>query len=118
LDLARLFERDSYAREYPAGARIFAAGEHGDEMYVVLEGEVSIMAQGKVLETVARGGIFGEMALVDDSPRSADAVAGSDCRVAAIDRRHFTYLVQETPFFALQVMSIMADRLRRRTSAA
>jgi CRP-like cAMP-binding protein len=53
------------------------------------------------------------MALIDDGPRSAAAVATKDSRVAAVNRRRFEFMVQETPFFALAVMQILADRLRR-----
>ena len=117
LDLAAIFDREDYVRSYSAGAAIFAEGDPGQEMHVVIEGSVDIVTEGKVLERIGRGGIFGEMALIDDSPRSASAVAGSDCRIAAINKRQFIYLVQETPSFSLQVMREMADRLRRRTHA-
>ncbi|HEU5100134.1 MAG TPA: Crp/Fnr family transcriptional regulator [Roseiflexaceae bacterium] len=60
------------------------------------------------------GGIVGEMALIDDRPRSATAVAATDCRLVPIDERRFTFLVQQTPMFALAVMRVMAERLRRR----
>ena len=54
------------------------------------------------------------MALVDNSPRSATAVALEETTLAMIDRHRFLFLVQETPMFALEVMSVMADRLRQR----
>ena len=57
------------------------------------------------------------MALIDHSPRSATARAQTDCKVALIDERRFMFLVQETPFFALRVMGVMANRLRRNTPA-
>jgi len=115
LNLATIFDRDDYVRSYPKGSVLFAEGEVGKEMYVVLEGEVEIVLDGKTLEKVARGGLVGELALIDDNPRSATAVAATDCRVAAIDERQFTYLVQQTPSFSLTVMAAMAERLRRRT---
>ena len=55
---------------------------------------------------------FGEMAIIDSSPRSATAVAVADTKLAVIDRGRFLFLVQETPMFALQVMSSIAKRLR------
>ena len=115
MNLATIFDREDYVRSYPAKSVLFAEGEPGREMYVVLEGEVEIEIGGRVVETVRRGGIVGEMALIDDSPRSATAVTGTDCRVAAIDERQFTYLVQQTPSFSLTVMAEMAKRLRRRS---
>jgi CRP-like cAMP-binding protein len=81
-------------------------------MYVVVQGEVEIWVGPVLAETVTSGGVFGEMALIDQHPRSADAIAQSDCKVVPLDQKGFEYLVSETPFFALQVMGIMAERLR------
>ena len=59
--------------------------------------------------------MFGEMALIDREPRSATAIAETDCELVVIDKRRFWFLVQETPYFAEIVMRVMADRLRRNT---
>jgi len=64
------------------------------------------------VETVEEGGLLGEMSLVDDRERSASAVALVDCELVPIDEKRFLFLVQETPFFALEVMRTMARRLR------
>ena len=82
-------------------------------MYVVMEGEVDIFIDGFHLETVSSDGIFGELSLIDLEARIASAKARTDCTLQAIDKRHFLFLVQETPMFALQVMKVMADRLHR-----
>lgn len=66
-----------------------------------------------MFETVGPGGIVGEMALIDDEPRSADALARTPATVATVSRERFGYLVRETPFFALHVMRTLAERLRR-----
>jgi CRP-like cAMP-binding protein len=108
-----IFATDHDVQHHPAGQRIVAAGEHGDIMYVVTGGEVEIMLRGKVLETVHSGGIFGELALIDHRERSADVIAKTDVTVSAIDQKRFLYLVRNHPFFALEVMKIMADRLRK-----
>ena len=76
---------------------------------------MSLTAHGSELETVGEGAIFGEMAVIDREPRSATAVAETDCELVAVDKRRFWFLVQETPYFAEIVMRVMADRLRRRT---
>ena len=68
---------------------------------------------GKVIETLSDGGIFGEMALIDGSPRSATALAKTDAEVAPINEKSFLFLVHETPFFAIAVMRTLAERLRR-----
>ena len=116
IDLLNLFGRDENAVEYPAGHVLFEAGDDGREMYVVLAGQVDMRDGDRVVETVDPGDIFGEMALIDYAPRSLDAVVRSDCRLTPIDERRFNFLVSQTPFFALHVMGVMAQRLRRQTS--
>ncbi len=112
-----LFKHASNSIPFRAGDSIFRVGDPPDCMYVVLEGEVRISSNGRLLEDLGPGGVFGEIALIDNAPRSADAVATTDCRVVPISESHFQYLVQETPFFSLQVMRVMAERLRRTMAA-
>jgi CRP-like cAMP-binding protein len=81
-------------------------------------GSVELRAGGEVLESVQPDGVLGEMALIDPAPRSATAVAGLDCAVVAVDERMFHQLVQRVPGFALEVMRIIARRLRRATAKA
>lgn len=100
---------------YPAGQVIFDIGDRAELMYLVVEGEVEIQFNGRVLQTVGVQDIFGELALIDDSPRSAKAIAKTNCRLAGIDRDRFMALVEKNPDFALEVMQIMAERLRRET---
>ena len=92
-------------------------GARGEVMFVVTDGEIELKAGGKPLEIVGPGGIFGEMALLGRTARSADAVAKTDARVVPIDQRRFLLLIQSTPFFAVHVMRAMADRLRRMNEA-
>jgi CRP-like cAMP-binding protein len=82
-------------------------------MYVVTEGEVNILLGDQILDVLGPGGIFGEMALIDSSPRSASAIAKTDCKLVPVSRQRFTFLVQQTPYFSLEVMHVMAERLRR-----
>jgi CRP/FNR family cyclic AMP-dependent transcriptional regulator len=112
-----LFHNTTDAKPYRAGEAIFRTGDHGDSMYVVVEGQVRISAHGKELEVLGPGGVFGEIALIDNGPRSADVIAVTDCRVVPIDQNWFKFLVQQTPFFSLQIMRVMADRLRRTMTA-
>lgn len=100
-------------QSFSRGEIIFREGEPGDHLYIVAEGQVDIVADGQILETVETGGILGELALIDDKPRSAQAVARTDSMLAPVTRQHFLTLVQRTPLFALQVMRVMAERLRR-----
>jgi CRP-like cAMP-binding protein len=96
-----------------AGKYIFRIGEAAKVMYLIIEGEVDLMLGDTVVETAREGAFIGEMALIDDEPRSASARAHSDCRVFPIDEARFQSLVKETPFFALQVMKTLARRLRK-----
>jgi CRP-like cAMP-binding protein len=107
-----LFEKDPNVVTYPKGHQFFAVGDPGDVMYVVIEGEVQLELRGARLETVKHGGFFGEMALLDHKPRSASAFALTDVRIVPVDQRRFLYLIQNTPFFAIEVMTVMSDRLR------
>ena len=97
---------------FESGEMIFDQGDPGDFMYVVVEGEVEIILRGEVINRLAPGEIFGEMALIDNRPRSAAARAAAPTKLAPVNRFSFTYYVQNSPFFALDVMEIMADRLR------
>jgi CRP-like cAMP-binding protein len=108
-----LFRNERNIVTFKAGDIIFRQGDAGQNMYVLLDGEVDILANGRHISTLHPGDIFGEMALIDELPRSGSAVADTDCRVAMIDQRRFMFLIQQTPFFALQVMHVMADRLRK-----
>ncbi|HUT01576.1 MAG TPA: cyclic nucleotide-binding domain-containing protein [Phycisphaerae bacterium] len=111
-DFLGLFENAADARAVPAGETIFEEGDPGDKMYVILEGEVSVRVGGEDVSLVGAGSIFGEMALIDDSPRSASAVAKTHCRLVGVDEPRFMQLVRQTPQFALEVMKLIANRLR------
>ena len=101
-----------------AGSVIFSNGDAGSIMYGLVEGEVEITVNGKVLETIYQGDIFGEGALVHlDSKRASTAIAKTDCKLAFLERQNFLFAVQQTPMFALEVMKSYSDRIRRlRTS--
>ena len=92
--------------KYQKGEVIFSEGDKGDER------------DGKIVETLSPGGIFGEMALIDGSPRAATARAKTACEVAPITEKSFLFLVHETPFFAIAVMRALAERLRLRLKPA
>ncbi len=115
MQLSHLFRNSEFYIPYKAGDVIFKEGESGDEMYVVLEGEVAVIVHDKIVETVGVDNFLGEMALIDSRPRSATAVAKTDCKLAPINQNRFKFLVQQTPHFALHLMQGMAKRLRERT---
>ena len=82
-----------------------------DKMYLLLDGEVDLVARRKSIGRVKKGEIFGEMASITHAPRSASAVAKTACLVIALDDKQFRSGLQKKPDFALMLMSIMIGRL-------
>ena len=95
------------------GQVIFSTGDPGHQMFIVRTGTVEIRIGDTVIETVGQGGIFGELALVDSSPRSATAIAGDDCTLVMVEQRSFNDLLRRVPGLGLEIMKVMASRLRR-----
>jgi CRP/FNR family cyclic AMP-dependent transcriptional regulator len=108
-----LFRDDPDFRIVSAGATVFEAGDPGDAMYVVLEGELELYIGETKVDTLGPGDIFGEMALIDHAPRAASAVAKTLCKLVPVSEQRFLLLVQQTPRFSLQIMKVMAERLRK-----
>jgi CRP/FNR family transcriptional regulator, cyclic AMP receptor protein len=102
---------------YEAGQLICEEGQPGNVIYAIIEGEVEISVKGQPIDLVSPGGIIGEMALVDDSPRRGTARAKTQTKLAPINQKRF-FLVQQAPYFSIQVMAIIAERLRRLMPAA
>jgi CRP-like cAMP-binding protein len=107
-----LFRNAKETRSISAGETIFRAGDSGSEMFGIVDGDVELQGNHGIIAKLTTDDVFGEMALIDSSPRMATAVATTDTVLAVIDRRLFLFLIHETPTFALQVMSAMANRLR------
>jgi CRP-like cAMP-binding protein len=107
-----LFSNERSVQTYHPGQVLFEEGEPGTSLFVLRSGQLHIKVSGVVVEVIEPGGMVGEMALLDDAPRSATVVAAAESEVVAVDRKRFLFLVQQTPFFALDVMRVMADRLR------
>jgi len=107
------FEYASELLAFSAGQIIFKEGEPGDIMYVLAEGEAYIMIRDRVVATLGPQAILGEMALLGESERSATAVAKTRCKLLPIDEKFFLELVERSPHFSLQVMLVLADRLRK-----
>ncbi|HEY8602002.1 MAG TPA: cyclic nucleotide-binding domain-containing protein [Thermomicrobiales bacterium] len=105
-------QREGEGQTFAAGQTIFSAGDPGDVMYVVSTGEAEVVIDGRAVETVGTGGIFGEMALIDAQPRSATVVAKTDCLLMSVDGQRFERLVSHHPRFALQMMRILTQRIR------
>ncbi|MEQ8234581.1 MAG: cyclic nucleotide-binding domain-containing protein [Gammaproteobacteria bacterium] len=112
MNLSNLFNNETDITEVADGEVIFREGERGDAMYVVVAGSVTLSVRGIEIGHLEPGELFGEMALIDAEPRSATATARGAGRIARVDERRFAFLVQQTPFFALHVMRVLAARLR------
>ena len=108
-----IFSREPDLRTYQACATIFSEGDPGDCMFVIVEGDVDIHVNGVAVEHLKAGGVFGEMAIIDAQLRSGSAVAATDCKLAAISEKRFLRLIEHTPRFALQIMRLITERLRR-----
>jgi CRP/FNR family cyclic AMP-dependent transcriptional regulator len=107
-----LFKNAQKTISVPAGAVVFEEGDVGEEMFGIIDGAFELRTTDRLIDTLGPDDVFGEMAVVDKSPRMATAIALEDSTLAVIDRHRFLFLVQETPMFALSVMSSMAARLR------
>jgi len=108
-----ILRREPDIRSFKQGETIFNAGDPGDCMYAVVQGAVDIELAGTVVEHVTPVGVFGEMALIDHQTRSATARAAADCSLAVINEKRFLRLIEQTPLFALQIMQLITERLRR-----
>jgi len=109
---ALLFRQDADAVQLQPGQTLFHAGDPATDMFVLLEGEAEIIVGGTVVETSVSGALLGEMALIDNSPRTATVVAKTACRLAQISPKRFNFLVQQTPYFSIHVMKVLVERLR------
>lgn len=107
-----LFSESEYTRKFQAGEIIFQQGEMGDSMYAIIEGEVEIIINDLVVNTVTSQNIFGEMAVIDKQERSATAKAKTDCKLNVMNQKRFIFLVQQNPYFALDIMSVLTQHIR------
>jgi len=111
----QLFER--FGRIYPAGEVLFREGEHGEEMFVLQSGEVEISRrmrnEDQVIAVVSPGEFFGEMAIVNNRPRSATATVKSDARLLVIDGRTFEAMLRGKTEIAVRMIQVLAARLER-----
>ena len=97
---------------YEAGKMIMQEGTSGAFMYVVLEGRVAITIKGGLVARAGPGGVFGEMALVDQSVRAATAVAETECKLLGINRNAFLQLVKTSPAFGAALLAGLAERAK------
>lgn len=107
-----IFSHNTAKIAIQAGVALFREGDDGNQMYVLETGTAEVFVQNQLVETLQHGSIVGEMGLVSPGPHSASVIAKTDCEFVAVDEKRFQFLVQQTPYFAIQVMRLMAERLR------
>lgn len=112
LDIAKL-ARAGFLRKYAAGEIVCREGEPGAEMYIILQGKVEIVPGGGSPVTLAAGDFFGEMALLDQLPRSATARVVEDAVLLVLTENNFKEVIGAEPLLALRIMKRMSARLRR-----
>lgn len=100
------------ARSFKAGGVIFREGDVANELFVIKSGQVRIQIGNRTVTELGQESIFGEMALIDSEPRSATATAITDVELVPVSEKQFLFLVSQTPYFALKVMRVLAQRLR------
>ena len=100
------------------GATIAAKGDPGNNLFAVIAGTVKISSsspdgRNAILNLIGPGEIFGEIAVLDGAPRSADATANTNCELYIIDRRDFLPFVKSQPTLAMRFIELLCERLRR-----
>jgi uncharacterized membrane protein len=115
--LAQMMEQ----ADFPAGYRIFEEGEPGDRMYVICSGQVELattdkLGQKLLLTTATRGDLFGELSLLDQGSRTANATVLEDAQLLVLDRATLTDFIRRRPDAALDMMAFMSSRMRATTN--
>lgn len=99
-------------RRFPDGTKIVRAGDPGAAFYVLLDGSARVLPHGGRVRRLRVGDAFGEMALLDDAPRSADVVADGEVLTMTIGRRAFEKLLRSEPQLSHALLRTLAARLR------
>ena len=111
---AQLFSR--FGKKIPANTVLFNEGDAGEEMFIIQAGRVKISKRirgvEKTLATLEKGEFLGEMAILNDKPRSATAETVDDCDMLVIDRKTFDALIRGNSEIAVRFIKRLADRLR------
>ncbi len=95
-----------------AGEEIFAHGERGDALYLILEGQVRVHLEDRLIAQLGARECFGEMALLDAEPRSATVTALTAARFLKVERAEFQELVSDRPEIAAGIIKVLTRRLR------
>jgi CRP-like cAMP-binding protein len=114
IETIKIYQTPPSPQTFSPGEVIFTEGEKGNAMYGVVSGEVEMYVDGKLVETIKEGDLFGEGALIhDDHKRASTAIAKTETVLAFLTKDLFLFAIQETPMFAIQVMRSYSNRFRR-----
>jgi CRP/FNR family cyclic AMP-dependent transcriptional regulator len=117
VETIKILNKNGHPLSLKAGDIIFVQGKFGDVMYGIIEGEVGLFWDNQLVETIEKGELFGQGALVQpDHLRATTAKALTDVKLVTLDKERFLFAVQETPLFALQSLKSFSDRLRKRNA--
>jgi len=108
-----LFRNAMKTSVHPAGTTVFQEGDAGHSMFAIKRGKVAIVVGGHTVDVLSDEEIFGEMALLEDTTRAASVVTMEETELVEIDKAQFYLLVRQNPHFALQLMQLLSERLRR-----
>ncbi|MEK6769521.1 MAG: Crp/Fnr family transcriptional regulator [Gemmatimonadota bacterium] len=116
-ELAR-FAEVTREREYPKNSVILFEDDPGDALYIVSTGQVKVVLIGEdgrevILSVLGDGDFFGEMAIIDDEPRSAHVIAMKDSHLLVLRREAFQAQLEQNPKIALKLLRVLVQRLRR-----
>jgi len=112
MEFLEMFRDWEDTEEYDARTVIFSERDPADVMYVILSGDIELTLHGEPLGAEGKGGIIGEMAMINSATRSATATTLSKVKLARLDRDEFKALIAGNTEFSLHVMAVLANRLR------
>jgi CRP-like cAMP-binding protein len=97
---------------YPSGKMIFAQGQEGRSLYIVIGGRVRVHLEDRDLAILDKGSCFGEMSLFDAEPRSATVTAISGCDCLILTQQQLYEAIDETPDIAVNIIRLLSRRIR------
>ena len=112
LDTLLALSRVLVPESYVAGETVFADGSAGRCLYLIRSGMLDVRKNQRLLTRLGRGAYVGEMALIDDAPRSASVVASEDCTLLRLDRAAFEDLTEDYPAMLRELCRLLAFNLR------
>ncbi|MEL7084503.1 MAG: cyclic nucleotide-binding domain-containing protein [Cyanobacteria bacterium J06597_1] len=112
MDLVTLLQSSANIQSFSDGDTIFQQGDAGEISYILVKGQVDIQVNRQSIYVATPGEMLGIMALIDEKPRSATAIALGDSQLVPLSKKDFLFLVQETPYFALDIMKMLCEWLR------